>query len=266
MVFQQQVWQVILLSFFGHCFFAATVIFCSHSLESELTTPSVHEDAASNLDGFPTSARLADATVKLKMDHFLLLMATVSGGTALRNVMIPCLVENLRRLGPGDCITQALTSTQRKIKEMAAQIGIYQLAEYRSTLDKKLCIGKEMKVDPTFPLFVRADEFTEAEWEFVGGRNLSSSVDGIWYFDDFGTNEENKKKGENAAETDDAVGKKEFKTGEGEEKNEVSRRSEEGEVRKKIMEEGQSEAQGECKEVNHEGNAIEESEQVNDGK
>lgn len=78
---------------------------------------------------------------------FILYMATVSGGYALRYVMIPHLIDSLRELGPSDDIMQAFVQANEKIKnelkglDPASITG--QLPKVEFTSSKKFCIGKQ---------------------------------------------------------------------------------------------------------------------------
>lgn len=78
---------------------------------------------------------------------FLLYMATVNGGKALRYVMIPCLIESLKELSPYDSVLIACEKANGKVDQ---ELGVLdptnehqQLPKMESTLKKKFCVGKK---------------------------------------------------------------------------------------------------------------------------
>jgi len=82
--------------------------------------------------------------VALTERDFLLYMATVSGGYALRNLMIPCCVEELSRNSPAQCMSEAFTRASDKVsarvRVMAPESETGQVSEVRSTLRKKFAL------------------------------------------------------------------------------------------------------------------------------
>lgn len=84
-------------------------------------------------------SQLPNASIALTRNNCLLFMSTLYGGLAVRNVMIPSLVESMRQLSPSECITHAVIEAQHKIRKICPE----QKPEFRSTLDKKFCIGKD---------------------------------------------------------------------------------------------------------------------------
>jgi hypothetical protein len=76
---------------------------------------------------------------------FLLYLATYSGGYAYRHVMIPRLIDSLAELLPSDDMYLACVAANKRIRmELEAQNLLAQsLPKIESTLQKKLCIGKE---------------------------------------------------------------------------------------------------------------------------
>lgn len=83
-------------------------------------------------------------TVKLQQPDFLLFKATVSGSYAVRNHMIPYLMESLRNLSHNDCVSQALMQTAKRMREIIPG----QVPEIGSTLDKKFLLGKKFRSPP----------------------------------------------------------------------------------------------------------------------
>lgn len=86
------------------------------------------------------------ACLSNKHPDFLLYQAAASGGKALRQLMIPCLMESLGQLGPSDDFYQACLSANRKIQKELQTLDpdrvTGQLPKIESTLVKKFCIGK----------------------------------------------------------------------------------------------------------------------------
>ena len=85
-----------------------------------------------------------DAKNKLRADsHFdlttrdtMVLMATVNGGKAKRNTMIPLLAKHLRAIGEDESMYDVFLKTQEDIE----RIGEGQILELRSTMKKRLCL------------------------------------------------------------------------------------------------------------------------------
>lgn len=79
---------------------------------------------------------------------FCVYMATADGGSALRYVMLPYLMDDLRKLAANDCVSQAIESTNGGIRRELLtldpnnELNLKQLPEMVFTLKKKLCIGK----------------------------------------------------------------------------------------------------------------------------
>lgn len=88
--------------------------------------------------GAPTTNSVV---VELKRPDYLLFMATAVEGDALRNHMIPCLMESLRNLRPYDCMTLFLIETAFKMRQKQPD----QVPVFMSTLDKKFCLGKDFR-------------------------------------------------------------------------------------------------------------------------
>ena len=69
--------------------------------------------------------------------YFITLVATVKGGLAYRNQMIPVFAEELKNSEHGD-IYEVFLKTRRRLGELIP----HQILELRSTLSKRLCLRR----------------------------------------------------------------------------------------------------------------------------
>ena len=107
-------------------------------------SPNVSEDPSPG--GSSLKAARSEG-LTLYCDHFLLFSAAVSGQAAVRNVMIPCLVECLENLSIQECMSDACKLARNKIGNYLAEKYPKhdQVPLVMETLRCKLCISK------TFP-------------------------------------------------------------------------------------------------------------------
>lgn len=79
-------------------------------------------------------------------EDFLLYLATVSGGAALRYLMIPTFIDSLRRLDASDDIHKACVLTNRvvgkKLEALDSKKHTGQLPKVEYTLKKLLALGR----------------------------------------------------------------------------------------------------------------------------
>ena len=73
----------------------------------------------------------------IQWDDFITLVATVKGGVAYRNQMIPVFAEELKNSEYGD-IYEVFLKTRRRLRELIP----HQIPELRSTLSKKLSLRR----------------------------------------------------------------------------------------------------------------------------
>ena len=81
--------------------------------------------------------------VSISRRDFLLYMATVRGEKALRNRMVPCLIDSLRNLQPTDDIIKACKEANNKIWKLVKAGSFDQIPEYDCTLTRDFFIGQD---------------------------------------------------------------------------------------------------------------------------
>lgn len=77
----------------------------------------------------------------LKHADFMVLMATVNGGVAQRNSMIPMFAERLSQSADDDDLYEVFLRTNTDIQQAVPR----QVSEFRSTFNKKLSLRKVFK-------------------------------------------------------------------------------------------------------------------------
>lgn len=81
--------------------------------------------------------------IDIRHADFMLMMATIGGGTAHRNLMIPMLCKHLDELGPQEDMYQAFLRTHRVILSHVTENELTeQVAEFRSTLRKQVILQR----------------------------------------------------------------------------------------------------------------------------
>ena len=78
-----------------------------------------------------------DTNIEVKERDFLVLMATVSGRNAYRNLMIPAFAKHLRKCDENEDLYALFLKTQNDIQQ---QNFVEQVAICKSTFRYKLCI------------------------------------------------------------------------------------------------------------------------------
>lgn len=77
----------------------------------------------------------------------LLYVSTVDGGSSLRDVMIPCLIEAMREMSVTADMNEACQQANAKVGKQLEMLDpnnrVRQLPKCESTLKSRLCIGKE---------------------------------------------------------------------------------------------------------------------------
>lgn len=79
----------------------------------------------------------------------MVIIASVNGGVAWRNLMIPHFAENLSKLTRNEDLNEVFLRTHNAVR---INSEYQQTAELRSTLTHKLCLRNIFKVPPPMPL------------------------------------------------------------------------------------------------------------------
>lgn len=106
------------------------------------------------------STKVTDTHFDLLFADKMVLMATVNGSKAERNMMIHLLADNLSKSGEHEDLYEVFLKTN---KDIIKRQGSGQVAEFRSTLRYKLSLGNVFDVNKKPPFWKRTMEFLKLD-------------------------------------------------------------------------------------------------------